>query len=558
MLDFAKDKGFWERVRTSPEFEQHRRETKELYDKAFKTPPRSHTAEDILENNDHGLWRLQFDHIQSSALLSLIYPENEEYYKNLLESVWVYLNDYTWAPLGHYTEYYYQRTPKDFDYGLIDIFAASAALGLAEIKNLFMDRFPKLLTDRISYEIRRRTIEPFLSRRFFWETHDNNWTAVCTGAVGSVLMYEAPELYYENRERLHSAMESYLASYKDDGMCVEGVGYWSFGFGFFATFALLEREFTKGEVDWFKRPKVKEISKFISKMFLQTNVMATYSDAGFDSKYSVGLPHMLRYVYGDEVEKLPIEHGIVVYDNTHFNFALRSFIYYSEENNAKEMATDVTYSMPSSCYLTKRTGSYAFTVKGGNNGESHNHIDVGSFIIARNNKQIIADIGACPYWDGYHTDRRYTFFNPSAYAHSIPIFDGEGEDSIARDDVYVEYDWEKQRARLDIANGYGLDFVKKVDRVFDFEENRITLTDTFELDKEVEIKERFISVIEPKIVNGVAVIDDVSLVNEQGIEPVITVKETEKHLGGKYNVYILDYILPKGKSKFEIQFKIIA
>ena len=554
MLEFAKDKAFWKRVRTSDQFMQHRREIKELYDKSFKTQPRSHTALDVLENNDHGLWRLQFDHLQSSAIMSLIYPENEEYYKNLLESVWVYLNDYTWAPLGHYTEFYYQRTPKDFDFGLIDIFAASASLALVEIKNLFKDRFPQLLLDRITYEVRRRTIEPFLSRKFFWETHDNNWTAVCTGAVGGVLMYEDPELFYENQERLHSAMESYLASYKDDGMCVEGVGYWSFGFGFFTTYALLEREFTNGAVDWFARPKVKEIAKFIGKMFLQKNVMATYSDTGIDSKYSVNLPHMLRHVYGDEVEKLPIEHGIIVYDNTHFNFALRSFIYYSAENNAQEMATNVTYSVENSCYFTKRTKAYGFTVKGGNNGESHNHIDVGNFIIARNNKQIIADIGACPYGEGYHTDKRYTYFNPSAYAHNLPIFDGIGEDDIRRDDVFVKYDWEKQRAYLDITNGYGIDFLKKAERVFDFEENKITMQDSFELSKDTEITERLISVIEPKISGDVVIIDDVRLVNEYGIEPKITVKETEKHLGGLYNVYILDYVLPKGKTSFKITF----
>ena len=555
MLDFAKDKKLWEKVRTSDEFAQHRQEIKELYNKAFQSPPRSHTAKEILENNDHGLWRLQFDHLQSSAVLSLIYPENEEYYANLLESVWAYLNDYTWAPLGHYTEYYYGKTPKDFDFGLIDIFAASASLALAEIKSLFSDRFPKLLIDRITYEIRRRTIEPYQSRKFFWESHNNNWTAVCAGAVGSVLMYEDPKAFFENQERLHSAMECYLASYKDDGMCVEGVGYWSFGFGFFATYALLEREITKSEVDWFARPKVKEISKFIGKMFLQKNVMATYSDTGIDSKYSVSLPHMLRSVYGDEIEKLPIEHGIIVYDNTHFNFALRSFIYYSQDNNAAEMATDVTYSVPNSCYFTKRTSKYGFTVKGGNNGESHNHIDVGSFILARNNKQIIADIGAGPYLPGYHTEKRYTFFNPSAYAHSIPLFDGVGEDSIARDDVFVNYDKENNRAYFEFAQAFGMDFLKSAKREFSFEESKITMKDKFVLDCEKEITERFISIIEPKICEGVAVIDDVHITNEYGIEPKITVKETEKHLGGACNVYILDYTLPKGKTEFKIVFE---
>ncbi len=557
MLDFARDKSLWERVRTSDEFEQHRREIKALYKEAFgKGKPRPHTADEILNENDRGIWRLQFDHLQSSAILSLIYPENEEYYANLLESVWAYLNDYTWAPLGHYTEHYYGRTPKDFDFGLIDIFAASASLALAEIKSLFRDRFPRLLIDRITYEIRRRTIEPYLTRKFFWETHDNNWTAVCAGAVGSVLMYEAPELFFENQERLHSAMECYLASYKDDGMCVEGVGYWSFGFGFFATYAMLEREITKGEVDWFARPKVKEISKFIGKMFLQRNVMATYSDSGLGSKYSVGLPHMLRSVYGDEVEKLPIEHGIVVYDNTHFNFALRSFIYYKAENNADEMAADVTYTVKNSCYFTKRTPFYGFTVKGGNNGESHNHIDVGSFILARNNKQIIADIGAGPYEPGYHTAERYTFFNPSAYAHSIPMLDGVGQDSIAREDVFVEYDEERKLAHLEFPQAYGMDFLTKAQREFEFEDNKITLCDEFGLTEEKEITERFVSVIEPKIAGDVVIIDDVTLLAEGGLMPKITQKTAKRHLDSSpYEVYLIDYVLPRGQKKFKLTFK---
>ena len=86
MLDFAKDKRFWENVRQSDEFKWHREEIKELYDEAFKVEPRAHSAEDILGNDDKGLWRLQFDHLQSSALMALIYPEKEalEYDKDRL------------------------------------------------------------------------------------------------------------------------------------------------------------------------------------------------------------------------------------------------------------------------------------------------------------------------------------------------------------------------------------------------------------------------------------------------------------------------------------------
>ena len=555
MLDFALDKKLWERVRNSDEFSQHRKEIKELYEKSFQSEPRSHSAEEILNNNDKGLWRLQFDHLQSAALMSLIYPENEEYYNNLIKIVWAYLNEYAWAPLGHYTEHYYGKTPADFDNGLIDIFAASVGFALAEIKNLFKDRFPGLLKDRISHEIKRHIIDPYKTRKFFWESHDNNWTAVCAGAVGGTLIYEDPDAFFENQERLHNSMRCYLDSYKDDGMCVEGVGYWYFGFGFFSSFAMLEREITRGEVDWFKIPKIKEISKFLQKTFLLKDVLITFSDSSVKQKYFIGLHQMLRTVYGDEIERLPRELGNVVYDNTHFNFSLRSVIYHNKDNFTDKMATNVTYSVDNSAYFIKRTDNYGFACKGGNNGESHNHIDVGTFIIARNSKQIIADIGAGPYEGGYHTERRYTYFHPSAYSHSLPILDGITEDGIRRDDVIVHYDWDREIASMDIKNAYGVDFINKAERSFDFEKDKITLTDKFDFTKEVQVTERFISLTEPKMQGSVAVIDDVTVTSSQGEIPMISVKEVKAHIHGTHNVYIIDYVLPKGQTEFTIEFK---
>ena len=555
MLDFALDKSLWERVRNDDTYAQHRREIKELYSEAFKTEPRSHSVSDILNNDDKGLWRLQFDHLQSSALMALIYPDNEEYYNNLLKTVWAYLNEYTWAPLGHYSEQYYGKTPKDFDYGLIDIFAASIAFSLAEIKNLFRDRFPRLLIDRITYEIRRRAIEPYLTRKFFWESHNNNWTAVCAGAVGGVLIYEAPELFFENQERLHKSMECYLASYKDDGMSVEGVGYWEFGFGFFTSYALLEKEITRGEFDWFKIPKVREIAKFLQKTFLQRDVLVTFSDSSVQQRYFFGVHHMLRHALGEEIEALPPQLGHVAFNNTHFNFSLRSVIYYNTDCVGEGVKTNVTYSAKNSNYLIKRTGSYGFACKGGTNGESHNHIDVGSFILAVNNKQIICDVGAGPYEDGYHTDRRYTFFNPSSYAHNIPIIDGLGQSDRATDEVFVEYDENSRVAKMEISSPYRMEKLRGLQRRFVLEESKITLTDSFDLTGESDITERFLSLIEPEIKNGEIIIDGVKI--KCDIQPKITKKELKHHSKDEsYKVYLIDYSFNLSNGKFEIEIEI--
>ncbi len=552
MLDFAKEKQLWDNVRNSEDFARHRIEIKKVYDSAFEEAPRPHTAKEILGKNDKIYFR-KLAQLQSSVLMSLIYPDNEEYYDNLVETIWAYCNDYTWAPLGHYNGYY-DRTPEDYDPGLIDIFAGSVAFSMAEIKNLFKDRFPRLLTDRITAELRRRTIDPFLTRKYFWEKHPNNWCAVCMGSVAGVLIYEAPEIYMEQIDRINSAMQVYIDSYAEDGICIEGAAYWGFGFGFFVVHAMLQRELTNGEYDWFKQPKVKAISQYIQKMFLQKSVITTFGDCNTREGYWIGLPHILRDVYGDDIEKLPSEAGTII-AYTHLAFSLRSVIYYKPEYVAKELKENVVNHTQGSCFLTKRTKNYGFATKGGNNGESHNHIDVGNFIFARNEKQIICDLGAGSYEDGYHSDKRYTFYHPSSASHNLPIFNGEGQDSYARENVIVEYDDNTSTATLDITNGYGAKCVKRVIRKYIFTDSSVMVNDAYDLEQGTSIREHFISTIEPSVNGNIVTLEDVTLTPSIDVMPVISMVNVKTHFGTTVDVYQIDYDLPQGTQEFTLTIK---
>lgn len=548
MLDFAKNKDLWKRVREDDCFARHRKEIKESYDKLFEAMPACMTAREILENDTHQKYFKNICALQTAALMALIYPDNEEYFENLKQIVWVYCNEYTWAPLGHYNEYY-DRTPADYDPGLIDIFAASIAFSMAEIKNLFKDRFPKLLVDRMTAEIRRRTIEPYLTRKFFWEKHDNNWTAVCTGAVGGVLMYEAPELFLENQERIHASMECYLKSYNDDGMCVEGVAYWGFGFGFFASYALLEREFTGGKVDWFKRDKVRAISKYLQKMFLDRDVIATYGDCNIKEGYWIGLPHLLKSIYGDEIECLPDTRGTIV-AYCHLCFSLRSVIYYNPDYVSQDVDKSKVYCDEGSSYFTKRTPFYGFTARGGDNGESHNHNDVGSFILTHKNEQVLLDFGyigsVYPHPD-YHGHLRYTYFQPSSYSHNVPILDGIGQDGVRRERVIPKYNEADSSLYIDFTGGYGVEKLKKAERQFFLENDKITLKDTFELTDKTEVVERFVTTIKPVQSGSSVILGDVEI---QPLTPAslkITPKEYESMVekNGSFldTCYLIDYTL---------------
>ena len=559
MLEKAKDKAFWATVRESDVYARHREAIKAQYDRVFQTPPAPHTAREILENHDHGKHTRHLLQLQSAALLALIYPDNEEYYNSLVDIVWTYCDEYTWAPLGHYNSYY-DRTPADYDPGLIDIFAASTGFSMAEIKHLFADRFPKLLIDRMTAEIRRHIIDPYLTRRFFWEKHDNNWTAVCAGAVGGVLMYEAPDLFYQNQERLHASMECYLASYGEDGMCVEGTAYWGFGFGFFATYAMLERDLTGGKVDWFARPKVKAIGSYVQEMFLEPAVMATYGDCNQREGYWVGLHHMMHAIYPDVVEPLPLDKATYC-TYTHFAFGLRSIVYYDPAAVCQSLDKR-TYCRAGSSYFTKRTDCYGFGVKGGNNGESHNHIDVGTFILARHNRQVICDFGypgPGAHTGDYHGKDRYKCFNPSGFGHSIPYFGETNQcERALKTRTLTVYDQQADTVTLDMTHAYyTVPGLSSLVRVFRFAEDRIELTDTYDYTGDEVVTERLITNIKPRVEGNALYLDDVCLTLES--PATLTVVEQPyfdqfPDAEGKFarTCYCLDYALPKGATEFKL------
>ena len=515
MFEIAKDKKIWERARNDDAFARHRKEISEEYERVFKKRPRAHDVWEVVNYPQKGQSSDLFRQLQSSALMALIYPDKEEYYNSLLETVWEICNEYSWAPIGHYNDYYHV-TPKDFEPCLIDIFAASLAFSMAEIKYLFKDKFPKLINDRISYEIRRHTINPYLTRKNFWETHNNNWTAVCVGAVGGTLMYEDPEEFKRQLPRLQASMQCYIDSYDDDGFCVEGPCYWGFGFGFFATYAMLLREFSNGEYDWFKVPKVKAISQFIQKIYLQPNVLANFSDVNMREGYWIGLPHMLKTVYGDAIENLPTAPATII-EYCHWAFSVRSVVYYNPDYTCDTLSNCTCYANESS-FFSKRTDYYGFILKGGNQWESHNHQDVGSFILARHNKQIFCDFGYIGpgNWPGYFGPQRNTYFQPSSFSHNVPYFNGKGQGGDWPGKARAVYDEKTKIVYMDFTHGYDVKnthtTLKKAERYFKMDEDKIEIHDKYDFSDNAVITERFVSRIKPKIEGNIAYIEDVRLI----------------------------------------------
>jgi hypothetical protein len=109
----------------------------------------------------------------------------------------------------------------------------------------------------------------------------------------------------------------------------------------------------------------------------------------------------------------------------------------------------------------------AVSVKGGHNDENHNHVDVGSVIVALDGVPVVVDAGKPTYRAGTFGPDRYDLWMVRGDWHNVPRIRGveqaPGEQFAARDfevsdDGAPSRRWSSLwRARLDIADAYPVD-----------------------------------------------------------------------------------------------------
>lgn len=554
LLGKGADKDFWIAVREKDCFEIHREELHKLWDEKCNSErflSLSYTDfKRYFVTGDRAIFegkyfprRLALD---SSALLALIYPEEEKYLNYLMDIAYAMLDEYTWCLPAH------QRVLEENNNSRIDLFAAETAFALAEIYALLEDRLDPLIKNRIKAEIERRIIVPYIAKEpyDFWECGNANWTAVCTASVAGALMYIFPELARELIPRFNRSMDAYLDGFKADGICTEGCHYWHYGFGFFLVYADMVKRFTDGEVDYFKNSKVKVVASFIQKMFLSGKSGVSYADGTMNLEYHLGLLHYLKDQYPDAVKVYDPSYSYNYDKCGRFCLHLRSLLWLNEEyyKNPDKVGEPSEYFADITEWFVKTTESYGFSAKGGHNNEDHNHNDVGNFIFAKGGEQIVLDMGGGLYCRKYFSEERYTILETNSFGHNLPIINGEGEKTGA------EYRSSNlcrtaNGFSLDIAGAYGLTDLKALKRTFSFTDTSVSLNDSFDYSGDGVITERFILSHKPEIDgNKITVGNTVISVLTEGCEFSF---DTHTLKNGA-TVYLFDAKLPLGATGFDM------
>ena len=241
---------------------------------------------------------------------------------------------------------------------------------------------------------------------------------------------------------------------------------------------------------------------FLQRLFLDKDVIVNYGDCGSDVTVPGGFMYGLRSVFGSDVD-IPKKERLT-YGVHYFPAMLRAFTDFDESYVSADISKEATYYMGDYGWFVKRCEKYGFGARGGSNGESHNHNDVGSFILSIDNEQVIIDMGCRPYTRQYFESGRYNFLETSSRGHNLPIINGEYQKNIPNTGSTTSY--ENGVFSVEFSSVYGIKELKGLKRDYSFTENSITICDNIDIDGELALTERLVSYIEPVISDNEVII----------------------------------------------------
>ncbi|OKP76006.1 hypothetical protein A3842_18745 [Paenibacillus sp. P3E] len=570
--------GFWSTVRHSPLYAEEVAEIRAEEDRlrGEKAPELTYDLFTVFVRTGS---RLEYERpyferrrmLNTSVLLSLLEPEQETHIHAVCEMIWSICNEYTWCLPAHTGNSGIPET--------IDLFSAETGFALSEISCLLGDRLPVLLHTRIKEEVQRRLFGPYLnSGPYHWETATHNWAAVCSGSVGAaaMLMLKDPETLADILFKVQGTMEYYLQGFGEDGACLEGMGYWNYGFGYFVYYADLLRRRSRGELDWFRLEKVKSIAAFQQKCFLGGNVVANFSDSQQRVSVSLGLSHYLGAIYS-EVESPPVSIR-ASYTEDHCSRwapAVRNLIWRSPVDSRSEWASSSSY-LPDAEWLVTRkitpAGVFGFAAKGGNNDEPHNHNDLGQFILLGDDTVYLSDLGSGEYTAGYFGAERYTYDCNGSQGHSVPIIDGQlqlpGAGACAKV-LEAEAGGDESVLKLDLTAAYGYGPLERLTRSFSWQTSDVlpvlTMTDDFRFaEAPAALMERLVTFCQPVLEEGSVLLRGTGgkglriLYNTGALRPVISEHVYSDHFGEARTWYGMDFHTsgkPGKQESYEFEFQ---
>ena len=386
---------------------------------------------------------------QREKLATLVFAEVFEnqgrFLDEIADGIWAICEQTYWGSTAHLGMQRAGTGLPDVTEPIVDLFAAETGALLAWTDYLLGDRLDKvspLLRKRIRAEVDRRVLTPALQRDDFWwmgfgeRKNINNWNPwINSNWLAAVLLLEAdPPRRTGSVYKIMRSLDNFINIYPDDGASDEGPGYWGRAGASLFDNQLL-RSATNGTIDIYRAPLVRSMGQYIYRVYINDQYFIPMGDAS--AKLTPDAE--LVYQYGKRIGD-PVMQGFGAL------LAQRRGPYRPGSSSpgrilpalfvAREIATaQAAEPLLGSVWLAdlqlmaarstpnSDVGLYV-AAWGGHNAQSHNHNDVGNFIVYGDGKPVLIDLGVETYSAKTFSSQRYEIWTMQSAYHNLPTING--------------------------------------------------------------------------------------------------------------------------------------
>ena len=386
-------------------------------------------------------------HKRRNALIDLVAASvrfgSEKYIRKIIDVVWAILEETTWVIPPHNGNHADPNAaiplPDEFSGEIytVDLFSASTgatlAMTLKYVGKEMDDLTKNVVSARIKQELYRRIIKPYCLYEMRWERQwINNWLPWITSNVLTVafITEDDHEVLRTVVRRAMSGLDTFFNTYGEDGGCDEGPTYFTQAGQ--ALFDCCEQiyDVTGGGVDVFSNAKLKNICEYIVNFCVSEKNFRYINFADCAPRLRLDVKSLARMGRRLKSEKLmgfayrlnvAQENALIVNAHSPHRY-FKALLTEEMHDFAADEDGDVIYN-DIEVFISRR-GKYVAALKGGHNGESHNHNDVGNFVVYKDGEPVVIDAGALEYTKKTFSVERYTIWAMQSSFHNLPEIGG--------------------------------------------------------------------------------------------------------------------------------------
>ncbi|GAB3893161.1 heparinase II/III domain-containing protein [Spirosoma agri] len=420
--------------------------------------------------------------VLGTLLLAEIYENKGRFVDPIIDGVWSICEESFWGVPAH--------LPKSKDYAglmdvskpFVDLFAAETATYLAWVDYYLGDKLDAVspqIRKRIYSETNYRIFGPLMTKPHGWMTKTangrapNNWNPwICSNWLNAVLLLEKDdEKRTASVAKLLDVLDEFLNPYPPDGGCDEGPSYWgAAAASLYDNIAMLNLASNDAFQYVYADEKFRNMGRFIYRAQISENYFLNFADADPQP----GMAATMIYRYGKAINdpdmmkfgafyRTPEDGSIGKFH--YFRHFYSLFMQDEYQKAAQGLPLPKNVWLPDLQVFAARdqagtTNGFYVAAKGGHNDESHNHNDIGNYVVYYDGQPLLIDVGRGTYTAKTFSNKRYDIWYNCSDFHNLPTINGKDQlpgMSFRASNVAYKTDNASTRFSVDLTQAYPKD-----------------------------------------------------------------------------------------------------